>query len=225
MPIDTHRILFEDDWFLAVTKLSGELVVKGKGKVDRLPLLDYLRKQYPTLHALHRLDFETSGVTVFTKTKGILETVLDTKFMGWKKKYFALVLGTPKRRSGLIELALPSRTDGEKVPATTHYSVDESFIDVSLVACEIESGKRHQIRRHLSMIGHPLILDSLYGNEKANRAFAKFLKMNRFFLHASSVSFTHPVTEKAVFVESSLPMTFERVLKTFREAINVQKKR
>ena len=85
MPIARDRILYEDEHLLAVNKLSGELVVKGSGKMEKLPLFDFLKKEYPGLRALHRLDLETSGVILFARTKEAYEKVMETKFAGWKK--------------------------------------------------------------------------------------------------------------------------------------------
>jgi RluA family pseudouridine synthase len=219
MPIAKERILFEDDWLLAVTKLGGELVVKGKGKTQRLPLLDFLRKDYPSLAPIHRLDYETSGVVVFAKSKNTLKTIVDSKFADWKKTYVAIVAGVPRKKEGSIDIPLPARSGTGNVPASTQYKLKESFRGCSLVEVHFERGQKHQIRRHLSMIGHPLILDDVYGDQKANRLFGRFLKMHRFFLHATSVEFPHPVTGKTVRIESPLPPVFERVLKLFKQAM------
>ena len=219
MPIARDRILFEDQWFLAVAKLGGELVVKGKGRVDTLPLLDFLKKEYPGLTAIHRLDFETSGVVVFAKSRKILQKILETKFTGWKKEYLAIVLGIPKRAEGIIDIALPARSGEGKVPAVTVYKIKEKIGPVCLLDLSLERGQRHQIRRHLSLISHPLILDAVYGNRKANREFEKYLKLHRFFLHASRVTFPHPMTGKMVVVEAPVPRAFEATLKKLREGL------
>ncbi len=218
MPIARDRILFEDPWFLAVSKLGGELVVKGKGRVDTLPLLDFLRKEYPGLTALHRLDFETSGVVVFAKSKKMLANILEKKFDGWKKEYQAIVLGIPKRPEGVIDFKLPARSGEGKVEASTHYKIRENIGPVCFLDLSLERGQKHQIRRHLAGIGHPLILDSVYGIPRANREFEKYLKLHRFFLHASRVTFPHPVTGKAIIVDAPLPRAFEATLKKLREA-------
>ena len=218
MPIDPKRILYEDQWLLAVTKLGGELVVKGKGKIQRLPLLDFLRKQYPGLTPIHRLDYETSGVVVFAKTKNTLKKVVDSKFAGWKKTYIAIAAGVPRDRSGDIRIPLPARSGTGNVECETHFRVLEPLRGCSLLELEFERGQKHQIRRHLSQIGHPLILDQLYGIEKVNKAFRKFLKMERFFLHASSIEFPHPVEQKTVKIESKPPHSFEAVLAKLRQS-------
>jgi RluA family pseudouridine synthase len=216
MPIAKERILYEDEWLLAVTKLSGELVVKGKGRVDRLPLLDFLKKQYPTLTPIHRLDFETSGVVVFAKTKNTLQSVIHSKFSGWKKRYIAIVLGTPKPAESTIDIPLQARSGTGVVPSSTKYKLIERLGPCSLIECEFERGQRHQIRQHMNMIGHPLILDDVYGQEKANRSFSKALRMHRFFLHATSVDFPHPVSKQMIHIDSPMPKYFEATLAKLR---------
>ncbi len=216
MSIAPDRILYEDQWLLAVTKLGGELVVRGKGKVDKLPLLDFLKKDYPGLVPIHRLDFETSGVVVFSKSRAVLATILAAKFAGWRKDYRAIVLGIPKKVEATIDYRLPARSGDGMVPATTHYKTIDKLGPVTVVELSFERGQRHQIRRHMSMIGHPLILDDVYGDKKANRNIERFLHFHRFFLHASRVTFPHPVTGKEVIVESPVPRAFDIVLKKLK---------
>ena len=217
MPIAPDRILYEDQWLLAVNKLGGELVVRGKGALQKLPLLDFLKKDYPGLVTIHRLDFETSGVVVFAKSRSVLATILEKSFEGWKKEYLALVLHIPKRPEGTIDFKLPARNSDTKVAAETKYRVKEKLNHASLVDLSLERGQKHQIRRHMSMIGHPLLLDTLYGDQKANRLFEKFLSCHRFFLHASCVTFPHPVTGKEVVVTAKLPVSFETAIKKLRK--------
>lgn len=217
MSVASERILFEDNWLLAVNKLGGELVVAGRGQMHKLPLLDFLKKDYPTITPIHRLDFETSGVVVFSKTKRVVKTVVDAKFAGWKKDYMALVLGAPSKPQGTITIKLPARSSDGTVAAETHYKIIERFRDATLVQCTIEHGQKHQIRKHMSMIGHPLLLDQEYGNEKINRMIGRFFKMNRFFLHASRVTFPHPaVADKIVTIDCALPPSFEGALRKLR---------
>src|SRR3989338_10725232 len=109
MGIDPRRILYSDEHLLAVNKLSGELVVRGKGAVGKLPLLDFLRRQYPGLRAVHRLDFETSGVVVLARTRAVLQSILNKKFDQWEKVYVTLVAGR-LQREGVIRFALPARS-------------------------------------------------------------------------------------------------------------------
>ncbi|MBI1813138.1 RluA family pseudouridine synthase [Candidatus Peregrinibacteria bacterium] len=216
MSIDPKRILFRDDSFLAVLKLSGELVVKGKGRVDRLPLLDFLRKEFPGLHPISRLDFETSGVVLFARNRSVLKIFLDTKFAQWSKTYQAIVAHRIDRDQGLISFPLPARTAKVTVEAKTMYRVLERFADASLVEAETSTGRHHQIRRHLRMIGHPLALDAVYGQEKFNTLFTRAFHCRRFFLHASAVSFQHPVTKEMLRIEAPRPKVFEEMLGKLR---------
>lgn len=218
MPISSERILFEDQWLLAVTKLSGELVVAGKGPVGKLPLLDFLKKQYPSLHPVHRLDFETSGVVVFAKSRSVLSSIVKSSFSGWVKKYHAIVLGVPRKPSGTIDKPLPARSGRGSVAAKTSYKLLEAHQGISLLECQLERGQKHQIRKHCAFLGHPLILDSVYGENKANKSLQKYLKMQRFFLHAASVDFPHPVTGTMMHIESPRPAPFDRALKMLSKA-------
>lgn len=217
MSIARDRILFEDEHLLAVNKLSGELVVKGKGEVGKLPLLDFLRKEYSAgLRALHRLDFETSGVVLFTKTRAAYEKVRAADFAGWKKVYCALVMGRVRHTRGTIDAPLPARSGKGTVRAVSRYRVLDRFADSSFIEVEIETGRHHQIRRHFASIGHPLVLDDVYGHVKLNRLFTQEFGYRRFFLHAKILEFPHPVSGAKTVVEAPLPKAFETLLKTLR---------
>ena len=215
MPIVPERILYEDDSLLAVNKLSGELVVRGKGRVDKLPLLDYLKKDRPGLKALHRLDFETSGVVLFAKTKEVEEKILSSKFRGWHKTYRALVMGRILRGNGVIRIPLPARGKGT-LEAATRYRVLERFANSSYIEAEIETGRYHQIRRHFAEMRHPLVLDHLYGHAKFNSLFTQEFHLHGFFLHAFSLCLPHPVTGKELRIGAPMPRPFEQVLRRLR---------
>lgn len=217
MPLSRDRLLYEDEYFLAVQKLSGELVVKGKGAIGKLPLLNFLRKEYPGLRALHRLDFETSGVVVFARTKEAYIRVVGTRFSSWRKVYRTLVIGRMNRRTGRVRKSLPARGGrGVVAEAVTEYVVLERFAQSSYVEVEIQTGRRHQIRRHFASIGHPLVLDSLYGSRKFNRVFQREFGFRRFFLHAVRVEFVHPITGGKINIEAPLPRTFRQLLEVLR---------
>ncbi|MBU2213704.1 RluA family pseudouridine synthase [Patescibacteria group bacterium] len=216
--ISPDRILYEDDYFLAVNKLSGELVVKGsslrrgygrqEGKVEKLPLYDFLKKDYPGLRVLHRLDFETSGVVLFSKTKEAYEGVRALHRGEWKKTYRTLVVGRVQKRSGIIRKKLAARGQGS-VDAETRYRILKCWKDLSFVEAEIETGRHHQIRKHFAYIGHPLVLDGIYGDERFNKKFAREFRLKKFFLHAYSVELKHPVTRKQLRIEAAMPKIFE----------------
>lgn len=207
VPIHSDRILYEDAHLLIVNKLPSELVVAASGE-GKLPLFDFLKKDYPGLRVLHRLDFGTSGVIAFARSAEVVAKVRISKFGGWKKYYHALVAGRMTRREGTIRKPLRARTHEGMVEAVTHYAVLATFRDATYVEARIETGRKHQIRQHFAGIGHPLLLDPLYGDKKADRAFARRFHYHRFFLHASSLTLLHPITGEIVRVAAPLPKVF-----------------
>lgn len=215
MAIAPGRILFEDEHLLVVQKLARELAVAADGE-GKLSLHDFLRKQYPGLRVLHRLDFGTSGAIAFAKTAEVAEYVRRSKFSGWKKTYLALAAGRIERRSGTIDTPLKARTIDEAVPAVSHYRVVEAFPYATLVEVDIDTGRKHQIRQHLAAIGHPLLCDPLYGNAKADRAFSKQTGFRHFFLHALRLSFPHPMLGVRVEVTAPPPKAFEHVVERLK---------
>lgn len=216
MPISPDRILYEDEHLLAVNKLSGELTVKGSGKVrGKISLFDFVKKDYPGLKVIHRLDFETSGVVVFAKSAEAERKILSNKFDQWEKVYHTLVMGRIDRRKGAIRKKLPARGRGV-VDAETLYTVLDTFANSTYVECRITTGRHHQIRRHFAQIHHPLVLDKEYGHSKFNQLFRQELGFSKFFLHASRLSFPHPITGEKVIIEAPMPKGFTSCLKKLR---------
>lgn len=184
--------------------------------MEKLPLLDFLKKEYPDLQPLHRLDFETSGVVLFSKTSECQKAVVESKHAGWKKVYHTLVMGRIYRQKGIIKFPLPARKGNAKIDALTTYTVHDKFANSSFVEVEIDTGRHHQIRRHFSMIEHPLVLDEEYGHKKFNAIFTKEFGYRGFFLHASSVQLAHPITGEMLKVEAPMPKTMNQILKILR---------
>ena len=216
MPITPDRILYEDEHLLAVQKLSGELVVRGKGKVGKLPLFDFLKKDYPGLKAVHRLDYETSGVVLFAKNGEVEKKILSNKFDQWEKKYHTLVMGRMQKTHGAIRKKLPSR-EGGNVAAETLYSMLDLFGNSTYLECSITTGRHHQIRKHFAGINHPLVLDREYGHGKFNQLFRQELGFAKFFLHASSLRFPHPMTGEMVHIDAPMPKSFSACLKKLKK--------
>ena len=215
MPVSADRILYRDDHLLIVSKRSMELTVRGKGPLGNLPLLDFLKKDFPELRAVHRLDFETSGVVVFARTKKAYDAIVASDFAGWEKKYRTIVMSRLGRESGVIRIKLPARGRG-MIDAETSYVVLERFLQSSYVEATIATGRHHQIRLHFAKIGHPLALDDEYGNHKYNGTFKQEFRYHTFFLHAFALSFPHPVTKEKISVTAPLPRNFEECLKKLR---------
>ncbi len=219
MPINPDRVLYEDQHLLAVNKLSGELVVKGAGRVDKLPLLDFLKQQYSGLRPLNRLDFETSGIVLFARTKQAFELmVAETKSdePAILKTYQMLLSGRGLREKGEITKPLPARMGDGEVSAKTVFRVLERYINSLYVEADIVTGRYHQIRRHFAGIGHPLALDQVYGDKKFNRVFQTEFHLAKFFLHAWKVQLKHPLTGETIVIEAPMPRVFESILKRLR---------
>lgn len=214
--IDSRRILFQDEHLLAVNKLDGELTVTAGGR-GKLPLFDFLKREFPSLRVVHRLDFGTSGVLLFAKNAQAVARLRESQGR-WVKKYQALVAGVPPSATGTITKKLPARTRDAMVDAVSHYTVLEAFGIASLVEVTIETGRKHQVRLHLQSIGHPLLLDPLYGNEKLDRSFRRSFHYQRFFLHAAAMSVPHPATGGMIHLLAPLPMTFSKALRELRAA-------
>ncbi len=209
--INPERILYEDEHLLVVNKLSGELVVAAEGD-GKLPLYDFLHKAYPGLRVVHRLDYGTSGVLVFAKSADVVKVIRDTKFAGWKKRYRMIVAGSMQEKFGTIKKSLPARTHEGLVEAVTHFKVLQTYKLATYVETDIETGRKHQIRRHMASIGHPLVLDSEYGDSRKDRDFKKKFKYRRLFLHAYSLEFPHPITGKTVRVQAPIPPVFQELI-------------
>lgn len=213
--ISPSRILYEDDHLLVVEKLPRELSVAGKGKVEKKSLYDYLKPDYPGLTVVHRLDYETSGVIVFAKSSKVAERIVSDHLLK-QKTYLALVNGVMRKSSGEISKKLQSRSDGERIDATSKYKVLERLEGLTLVEVTLASGRRHQVRQHLAMIRHPLILDAVYGDDHYNQMFQKAFRLSHFFLHAVIIELEHPETGEEIVVASPLPKQFEQIVRKCR---------
>jgi 23S rRNA pseudouridine1911/1915/1917 synthase len=189
---------------------------------------------------VHRLDKDTSGLLVVAKTdaahRGLAELFADHGRAGsLKREYLALVWGGFEASAGKVEAAIGRDTrHREKMAvvseqrgrrASTHWRVEEDLGPASLIACQLETGRTHQIRVHMASIGHPLLGDSVYGSgfkTKAalleNRARSALASLGRQALHASVLGFEHPATGETLRFESPPPKDFARLLKALRAA-------
>lgn len=214
------QIIYEDDYLLAVNKPPRVASVPAKeimlqqtvlGKIQRL-----FENQTWKPYLLHRLDYQTSGVLLFGKQErnrvsltGIL------RHQETRKKYAALVKGIPEGR--IITKPLQARGSVEKIPARTDYKILKVFrlpgFICSLVNIEMRTGRKHQIRKHFSLIGHPVVLDATYGDFRFNRKFRMTFRLGRQFLHCSEVSFLHPMTNALTKIIAPIPPDLKVVLK------------
>ena len=217
--IELH-VVHEDGDVLVIDKPAGLVVHPGSGNWSGT-MLNALLHHAPQLAGLaragivHRLDKDTSGLLVVAKTEpaqAALVRQLQARTM--KRTYLALARGRVKA-AGSVDAPVGrdprSRTRMAVVatgkPAVTHYRVRRAFANHTLLECELESGRTHQIRVHLASIGHALEGDPVYSGRGPRL-------LERQALHAWKLAFAHPATGKAVRFEAPMPADLARLLKT-----------
>jgi 23S rRNA pseudouridine1911/1915/1917 synthase len=225
-PADTaHRaeaielpVVHEDASLLVIDKPAGLVVHPGSGNWSGTMLNALLHHapgvgDLPRAGIVHRLDKDTSGLLVVAKTEPVqLALVRQLQARTVKRTYLALVRGKVKA-AGTIDAPIGrhpvQRTRMAVVaggkPAITHYRVQRRFPAHTLLECDLETGRTHQIRVHLASIGHPLEGDPVY----AGKARATF---RRQALHAWKLAFVHPVSGATVRFEAPMPADFEALL-------------
>jgi RluA family pseudouridine synthase len=207
--------LHEGDDLLILAKPAG-LATHGGGSVPlRSTLLGRLQDHFqgtPTTPWLvHRLDRDTSGCIVVALTEKAKTEMEELFYAGTvKKEYLALVKGVFSG-SGTIDIPLPGRA-GKKVPALTRYRVERAFpaSGVTLVACEPETGRMHQIRLHFARLHRPLVGDEIHGDFAFNKSFRKEFGLKRHFLHARRIAF--PWRGRTISLTAPLPEDLKLVL-------------
>lgn len=226
MPLE---ILYEDDDIICINKPQGMVVHPGAGNYDKT-LVNALKYHTDKLSDIggdnrlgivHRIDKNTSGLLLVAKNNFAhieLQKQIQTKEC--KRLYIALLHGTPKEKSGIIDKNLKrsnkDRTKieicpkGEGREAITLYNVIEEFSGYSLVKFELKTGRTHQIRVHAKSIGHGVVGDDVYSNIKN-----KF-ETNGQLLHAYEIHFTHPRTREYMVFTAPLPKYFEDILSSLR---------
>jgi tRNA pseudouridine65 synthase len=207
-------LLHVDDDVVVANKPSGLLVHRGWDDDDDVALFRVRDALGQRVHPIHRLDRGTSGVLVFARTREAA-AALAKSFEEHRvdKTYLALVRGvTPEE--GTIDYAIPKSEGGPRVGAITRFRrVAASRVDrCSLVVAMPETGRLHQIRRHLRHITHPLVGDVKYGSGAINRHYRAAYDLHRLALHARSIAFDHPRTGERVRVAAPLPDDLARAL-------------
>lgn len=217
--------VFEDDDILIINKQPGLIVHPTKGHPSGTvanALMHYMEQtgQSFKIRFVNRLDMDTSGLLVIAKnaycqndyTRQMKENLVE-------KRYIAIVKGIVEPDNGIIDLPI-GRPDPENVrrgvmesgsPSVTHYKVCERFPKkgYTMVELLLETGRTHQIRVHMSHIGHPVLGDWLYGGDN-------ILLMERQALHAARLSFTHPITKKKLMLTAPLPDDMKRALELLK---------
>jgi tRNA pseudouridine65 synthase len=201
------EILFVDAHVVVANKPSGLLVHRGWDNDDDVALFRVRDAIGQQVHPLHRLDRGTSGALLFARTREAAAALAKAFEEGRiEKRYIALVRGSPPD-AGVIDHPIPRREDGPRVPAITRYRcIARSPVDrCSLVLAAPETGRLHQVRRHLRHIDHPLVGDVTHGSGVINRHYRATYALHRLALHASLLAFEHPVTAARVEVTAPIP--------------------
>jgi tRNA pseudouridine65 synthase len=201
------ELLFVDAHVVVANKPSGLLVHRGWDNDDDVALFRVRDAIGQQVHPLHRLDRGTSGALLFARTREAA-AVLSNAFEEGRieKRYIALVRGTPPD-AGVIDHPIPRREGAARVPATTRFRrIARSPVDrCSLVLAMPETGRLHQVRRHLRHIDHPLVGDVTHGSGVINRHYRATYGLCRLALHASLLAFEHPVTAARIEVAAPIP--------------------
>ena len=221
VPISSNsaEIVYEDDYILVVNKPVGIIIHSdGNDDIDTLVnrVANYYKKQNinRNVRYLHRIDKETSGLVLFAKdflTYSKLSHDIENHTL--KREYLALVHGYLKNKEGVINIPIGrDRHIANKYrvgkskhskDAITHYYVVKRYEDYTYIRLLLETGRTHQIRVHMSAIGHPLIGDSLYGSV------SDFI--DRQALHCYKLQFVHPITKKFMDFCGELPLDFKKL--------------
>lgn len=203
------EILYEDDYILVVNK-PKKIIIFPENKEENGTMANViaglytLRGEDRTIRHAHRLDKDTSGCLVYAKdviTHSILSSMFENNEV--KKDYIAIVenkvkkdgvitsnIGKDRHVNGKMAIARNGKS------AFTSYHIEKTYNDVTVLKVRIKTGRTHQIRVHLSSIGHPLLGDYLYG--------AKIENINSVMLHAKRVTFTHPFTNQVMIVDAPI---------------------
>jgi len=203
-------ILFQDEHLIAVDKPSGVVVHHGWAR-DGRSLVGMVRDRVDgrQVRGVHRLDRGTSGVVVFGLTLEATRRLAEDMQAGcWVKRYLALVRGVAPE-TATVDHPIPRAKDGERVPARTRFrrlaAQETQPRHTSLVEAILETGRLHQVRRHIRHIDHPVIGDANYGDNKVNRALAAEYDLRRLALHAASLTLPHPISGEPLTLTAAPP--------------------
>jgi tRNA pseudouridine65 synthase len=220
------EIIFEDNYIVVANKPNNMLVHHSsyaKNLENEEALVDFLEiLTHQKLYPVHRLDYKTSGLVMLCKHRkdvSIFQSLFENQLI--EKKYTALLRGFVEE-SGIIDSPVKNERGNYK-EALTHYKCLQHFelnIPVepystarySMVEMQPKTGRTNQLRIHANKINHPIIGDPKFGNRHHNHMFAEKLKIPFLFLHAQSLSFTHPFTTEKLEISSDLPNFWHRFL-------------
>lgn len=226
-------IPFEDEHLLVVDKPAGMVVHPAAGNLDGTLVNALLHHCAGRLSGIggvarpgivHRIDKDTSGLLVVAKTD-VAHEGLAAQFARHSidRRYLAVVAGLPQPPSGSVDAPLARSSanrkkmavvaQGRGKRAVTHYKLIRPLKAASLVECRLETGRTHQVRVHMTAIGHPLVGDPVYGRTRGeHRELLQRLAFSRQALHAALLGFTHPVSKENLSFQSDVPSDIQELL-------------
>ncbi|MBT3048309.1 MAG: 23S rRNA pseudouridine(955/2504/2580) synthase RluC [Candidatus Thiodiazotropha sp.] len=218
-----QAVVYEDDRLLVLNKPSGLAVHGGSGLSSGIiETLRLMRPNETQLELVHRLDRETSGCLMISKRRSTLrilhELIRENRV---DKRYLALLAGSWRKGVQVVNMPLKKNTlqggervvrvDAEGKPAETRFKRRQRFKDATLVEVELVTGRTHQIRVHSAWLGSPVLGDTKYGDDDANRGMRE-IGLRRLFLHAHQVSFRWPGDAHALCIDAPLPQALAELL-------------
>ena len=236
--LEPLEILYQDEYLVAINKPSGLLV--HRSPIDkhetRFALQEVRDLVGRYVYAVHRLDKPTSGVLLFALDKEVAKVMSESFRLGEiKKEYVAVVRGYVQEK-GMIDHALKQMLDtreqkkqGITKEAQEAQTVYEQLATVelpytvsrypaarySLVKLYPKTGRKHQLRRHMKHIFHPIVGDTKHGRGEHNKLFREKFDVYRLLLHAHKITFIHPVSAEVMSLKAPLDESFEKLLQTF----------
>ena len=228
------EIVFEDDHLLIVDKPAGMVVHPAAGNLDGTLVNALLHHCAGRLSGIggvarpgivHRIDKDTSGLLVVAKTD-VAHEGLAKQFARHSidRRYLAIVAGLPNPPQGAIDAPLARSSanrqkmaivaDGRGKRAVTHYRLVEPLKEAALVECRLETGRTHQVRVHMTSIGHPLLGDPVYGRGRiVHRDLLNQLDFKRQALHAAELGFVHPISKESLSFKSAVPSDMQELFR------------
>ena len=225
--ISELHTIYEDEYIIAIEKPAGLLSIRDGYKPDLPNVHSILQQRAQKIWIVHRLDKETSGVMIFAKNDDAHRKLnLQFEHHLISKIYLTIVWGQFNQINQTVDLPLIINADRKhrtrvtkeygKV-AITHINLIHQYHQFAYISVIPETGYTHQIRAHLSEIGHPILGDILYGNlqkEVKNKVDQdSTIHASRLFLHCHKLIFTHPVFERVIQLQSPVPLEFNELLR------------
>lgn len=232
--IEAIEIVFEDDYIITVNKPNNFLVHHSHyaRNIEEPTLLEQLTNQLGTeYYPIHRLDRKTSGIILLAKQKEFVAPFQELFNQNdIHKTYFAIVRGFSPN-TGKIDTPVKNDDTGVYKDALTNYQTICSIeLDIpvtpydksrySLIKLLPETGRMHQLRKHMNKINHPIVGDYKYGDRFHNRMFETQFNCNYLFLHAYKIEFTHPLTLQKISLTAEFPLDWLLIFNVFNWNIN-----